>query len=207
MKKPPTFRELLSFFYVQRVKGFETPTEPHMEPETVEFLTAALAKARFYVEYGSGGSTILADRMGVRTISVEGDPYYARAVRKGLKGSTVTILSPRIGLTGPWGYPVFRKKKPRRLKRWDRYVQAPLREEPPDLILVDGRFRVACALEAARFVRERGARATLIMDDYVRRKRYHRVEQYLGAPRLIGRAAVFEIAEQNVPKLPIDDIR
>ena len=204
----PKLKDLPRFWWRQRVKGFDTPTAPHMDAETVEFLRAEMAKARLYVEYGAGGSTILADRIGVRTISVESDRYYAAAVRKGLAGHSVTILTPDIGLTGPWGFPVIRRKTARRLKRWRRYLVAPFTNgEAPDLILVDGRFRIACALEAARRVRQAGGEATLIIDDYDRRTRYHKVERYLGEPRMVGRAGVFRIGEQDVPWVEIEDVR
>ena len=34
---------------------------------------------------------------------------------------------------------------------------------------------------------------TMFIDDYARRKHYHRVETYLGAPKIIGRMAEFEV--------------
>ena len=202
----PTIKELPAFFVRRWLHGFPTPTSPHMDPETIGFLRERLATAKLYVEFGSGGSTILADRMGVRTISVESDRVYAAAVRRGLVGSTVTIVTPSIGLIGPWGYPVFRRMSRSRLVRWRRYVEAPFVGDVPDLVLVDGRFRVACALETARRVVEHGGRTTLIIDDYERRERYRVVERYLGAPRRIGRSAVFEIVGQAVPWLPIADV-
>jgi hypothetical protein len=199
------YRELLEFYYVQRVKGFDVPIAPMLERETAEFLRCMLMKSRLYVEFGSGGSTLLADSLGVRTISVEGDRHYAAAVRKGLTGSTVTLLTPSIGITAPWGYPLFRRPTKRRRERWRRYVEAPFDGEAPDLILVDGRFRVACSLEAARHANKAATRATLIFEDYSSRPQYKVVERHLGMPRMIGRAAVFEIGDQMVPEFEIDD--
>ena len=40
--------------------------------------------------------------------------------------------------------------------------------------------------------------ARLFMDDYVRRKYYHRVEAYLGAPKMTGRMAEFEVAPMRL---------
>lgn len=203
----PTWRDLPRFWWTQRVVGFDTPTRPHMDSETIALLEEMLPKARFYVEYGAGGSTILADRLGVRTVSVESDRYYAAAVRKGFIGASAVILTPDIGVTGPWGYPIFRKRTRARLERWRRYLDAPFAFGIPDLVLVDGRFRVACALESARRIVAAGKKATLIIDDYARRKRYHSVEAVLGEPNMVGRAAVFAIRDQMVPPVTIESVR
>jgi hypothetical protein len=39
----------------------------------------------------------------------------------------------------------------------------------------------------------------LLVDDYAPRKGYHRVEEFLGRPRLIGRMAEFDVAPMAVP--------
>ena len=190
--------KLAKFFYRQRIKGFPTPTAPHFDEETLAFFTEKLKAARSYVEFGAGGSTIMADRLGIPTVSVEGDRYYAKSVRKGLRGGSVRILTPDIGLTERWGKPLFRKPTPRRLAKWRRYIEAPFGLAPdPDLILVDGRFRVACALECARRVKQ----ATLIVDDYYDgRPQYAVLERWLGKPHRIGRSAVFDLHGQLVPE-------
>jgi hypothetical protein len=95
-----------------------------------------------------------------------------------------------IGPTKAWGFPTDQSG-------WSRYAQYPLAVwdldtlRQPDVVLVDGRFRVGCAMAAAlRTTRP----VTLLFDDYVPRKQYHRIEQYIGAPRrVIGRMAEFEV--------------
>jgi hypothetical protein len=200
------WRELLEFFYMQRVTGFEVPSAPMLEPAAAEFLEQKLAQAKLYVEFGSGGSTLLADRLGIRTISVDSDRFYAAAVRRRLTGPSVTVLTPNIGITAPWGYPLFRRPTPRRRRRWQHYVEAPFQGDAPDVVLVDGRCRVACTLEAARRAHEAGHPATLIFEDYAWRPQYRAVEHHLGTPRMIGRAAVFEIGLNAVPRLVVDDV-
>ena len=41
---------------------------------------------------------------------------------------------------------------------------------------------------------------TLLFDDYLPRKAYHVVEEFLGQPEIIGRMAVFEISPMAIPK-------
>ena len=202
------WKDTLRFLLRQRLKGYDTPLAPELEPEVIDLLSTEIAGARLYLEYGAGGSTLLADRIGTRTISVESDRWFAAAVRRGFTGSNVTILTPNIGFTKKWGYPVFQRRTWWRLRKWHRYVSAPFNGggEMPDLIFVDGRFRVACALEAARHVRGVGTQATLIIDDYRDRQAYHAVERYLGPAKMIGRAAVFRIVDQEIPAIEIEDM-
>ena len=117
--------KLIKFFYAQRVRGFDPPDAPHLDAQTLDRLRQELSVASLYLEYGAGGSTLLADSIGVRTISVESDRYYARTIRAALKGNAVSILTPDIGITGRWGWPLFKTPTTRRLKRWRRYVEIP----------------------------------------------------------------------------------
>ncbi|MFM6950721.1 MAG: hypothetical protein ACKOW1_06855 [Novosphingobium sp.] len=106
----------------------------------------------------------------------------------------------RMGLTQAWGVPLF--PKPRRAKA---YVTAPWDLTPfPDLILIDGRYRVACALEAARRAHASGATATLMFDDYATRPHYHPVERLLGSPEPAGRVALFRIGTAAVTEADVE---
>jgi len=193
--------DLLKFLYVQRVKGFEAPgDEPFMDPEGAERFKQELARAKRYVEFGSGGTTVLADQAGIETVSVENDRFYARAVAGRLSGGHVCQIIIDTGPGREWGFPLF----PNPSKAWD-YVSAPFEERPfPDFILVDGRYRVACALESARQARQRRSSAILMFDDYEVRPQYRSVENYLGQPEMAGRAAIFEIGHQAVPRSAVE---
>ncbi|MCL6730120.1 hypothetical protein [Sphingomonas hankyongi] len=193
---PKRASELARFFYYQRVEGFDPPTKPHFDKETSVFFEEQVAKARQYLEYGSGGSTLVADRLGVPTVSVEGDRFYAEIVRSVLRTDTlVKIVIPRIGLTGEWSTPVFKSVAKAR-----RYIDAPFSSAGkfPDLVLVDGRYRVACALEVARRANLGAHRSMIIFDDYFDRPQYRAAEERLGSPQRIGRAAVFHVGQQEI---------
>lgn len=194
--------DLLKFLYLQRVKGFDPPgDEPFMDPEGAARFKVELAKATRYLEFGSGGTTVIADRAGIETISVENDRFYARAVASRLAGGRVRQIVIDNGLTREWGFPLF----PAPYKA-EVYVGAPFGRYPfPDFILVDGRYRVACALESARQAQLRGLVATLMFDDYLERPHYHAVEQHLGTPEMAGRAALFRIGSQVLPRAAVVD--
>ena len=186
-------REIAQFLFVQRITGLDRPGAPHFDDETREWFETRLGTAKLYLEFGAGGSTVLAAKLGILTISVEGDPYYAKAVRGAIAADApVSFLTPRLGLTTGWSRPL----RPTRAKA-KRYVSSPFANLPqfPDLVLVDGRYRVACALETARQARMRSASASLLVDDYGKRRQYRVLEAWLGTPRLIGRSALFEIGQ------------
>lgn len=188
--------EIAKFLYLQRIRGFSPPGEdPHMPPAEIDRFKEEIGRAQNYVEFGSGGSTVYASRMCVETISVENDRFYARAVATKLSAKTVTQIVAGMGITREWGMPMFPSARKAR-----RYVTAPWDlARFPDFILVDGRYRVACALESARRAHACNAAAVLMFDDYSNRPFYHIVEEFLGQPEIVGRAAIFHIGSQIVP--------
>ena len=79
------------------------------------------------------------------------------------------------------------------MRRWEEYARAPWRYfrtigQQPDLILVDGRFRVACVLESLLSLSPL-SETQILLDDYVGRPEYGVVEQYADI-ELAGRMAV-----------------
>ena len=198
----------LRFLYLQRVKGFTAPEAPHFDPASLPLFTSLLQGARRYLEFGAGGSTLAAADLGVSTLSVESDRFYARAVRRRLpETSPVDILVADIGLTKQWGAPVFQAPTAGRLARWRRYIDLPFERLKrmggpfPGLILIDGRFRRACALESARQAALANQPATLFFDDYLGRPHYRDLERQIGCPRMAGRAALFEVGPGG-PAIP-----
>ncbi|NQW69737.1 MAG: hypothetical protein HQ457_05090 [Betaproteobacteria bacterium] len=60
----------------------------------------------------------------------------------------------------------------------------------PDLILIDGRFRVACALKVVKYMHNQ-ANFSLLVDDYVDRSHYVEIERFAKLEKLVGRMAIF----------------
>lgn len=188
---------LAKFFYLQRFKGFGPPVAPHFDEATTAWFRDRLPHCSAYLEFGSGGSTVLAGQLGIPTVSVEGDRFYAKAVRSALPAShKVTILTPDMGFTGEWGMPL-RSSGEKGMK----YLSAPFDhrgDKFPDLILIDGRYRVACALEIARQANLEETTSTLLFDDYINRFQYHAIEQFLGSPFMVGRSAIFDVGARII---------
>ena len=189
--------DFLRFFHTQRVKGFDPPGRLYLDPEASHWFEQQLRSTEIFLEFGSGGSTVLANELAVPSISVQRDRFYAAAVRAALRRADLAqIVVPKMGITSEWGMPVFGKRRKGR-----RYVDAPFRhfgDRFPDFVLVDGRYRVACSLETARQANLARAAAQLMVDDYGGRPFYHFLEDYLGKPHRISRAAVFRIGQRVI---------
>jgi hypothetical protein len=192
-------KELAAFHLSRALKGFDVSEDPHFDDESTSWFTEKLRHSKLYLEFGAGGSTLLADRLGKQTISVENDTVFAAAVKKRLSGDKhVKQITVRIGLTGPWGVPVLARPNTARIKKWLRYIEAPYASGVllgvPDLVLVDGRFRRACALMSTLHAQHNHSNQSILFDDYFNddRENYSPVEVLLGQPQKIGRAAVFE---------------
>ncbi len=177
-------------------------TRPHLTMPDAEaaLLRGIYEDADTILEYGSGGSTVLAgDMVGKSVFSVESDKKWATMMRDWFvsnpPASKVEVIWADIGPTKEWGHP----KDDRAWKRYGRYPLAVWDREDmahPDVVLVDGRFRLGCVLATAfRITRP----VTLLFDDYLRRKHYHTVEDYVGVPEITGRMARFEIKPQAIP--------
>ncbi|MFY0680074.1 MAG: hypothetical protein JXR13_05815 [Thalassovita sp.] len=180
----------------------KTPDRPELTFPDAEAaaIRAAYGAAEVILEYGSGGSTVLAAELGKMVWTIESDKDWADMMKAWFRDNPTPgkahVVYSDIGPTREWGQPVDDSG-------WKRYARYPLgvwdndRFKHPDVVLVDGRFRVGCALATAyRITRP----VTLYFDDYAGRERLHVVEEFLGAPaEIIGRMARFEISPQSVP--------
>lgn len=205
--------ELARFLVTQRLVGFAIRDEPYLDEESIAMFKSFLHRSSFYLEYGSGGSTVLAARLNKRFISVETDRYYLRSVHKkiGSLAPHQRLVYADVGFTGPWGTPFWRRLTPRRSKRWSDGLEAPWRfiehnDSPalalPDLILIDGRFRVAATLICCLHLAV-SPDTHIFVDDYAECAHYHVIEKYAKLKTTVGRMAVF----QPAPSVSIQDLR
>ena len=157
-----------------------------------------LAGASSYLEFGSGASTLAAARAGVPLVTVESDSAFLNAVEtrcQAIAGedapSSMTFVRANIGPTGPWGKPVLPSVQ--RPRRWRNYPSAPWdqlgADYRADAVLVDGRFRVACALSVV--LHQPDVEWTILVDDYEGRSHYEAVEDFARLVERKGRMARF----------------
>lgn len=163
-----------------------------------EVFLALLRESRAYLEFGAGASTLHAVDLGKRVIAVESDESCAMAVKEmcapAVAASSVNLVDVvhgNIGRTGPWGKPILPSIK--RPAAWRRYPLAPWEalgnDFRADFILVDGRFRVACALSVA--LHQLDTEWDLLVDDYADRPEYSTIAEFLELQAIYGRMAHF----------------
>ncbi len=163
-------------------------------PLTGAWVKEAYSQADVILEYGSGGSTVLASEMPGKTIfSVESSRPFARMLKRYFEQeqppSMPLVHHVNIGPTQKWGTPAdssgYKRYHLYPLGVWD------LPEfRHPDLILVDGRFRVACVFAAMLRCTKP---TTLLFDDYDKRKGYWAVEDFLEREETRGNMARFTV--------------
>ena len=158
---------------------------PHMAVSEAQGWLRALLHGGRYLEWGSGSTTMLASwlaverpRLGTHRIpteitSIESDRAFMVRVRGGSRytrlaeqSGVLTYLHGDIGPTGRWGAPIGWLAANTSLQdaRASAYVQAVGEERCCfDFILIDCRFRAACALHALRLIAPGGI---ILMHDW-----------------------------------------
>ncbi len=163
-------------------------------------LRAAFARARVILEYGSGGSTVIAAQLSEKTVfSVESDGAWLEQMRGYFAAhppaASLHLHHGDIGPTKEWGHP----RDTTDFRRWPLYPNSVWDRadfQNPDLVLIDGRFRVGCFLTT---LFRSTAPVTVLFDDYLDRKSYHIVEDLVRPVAMIGRMAQFELAPMILP--------
>jgi hypothetical protein len=147
--------------------GLAPALEPLLAPDELALLRDAAAGSDLILEFGCGGSTTdFLTRTHADVVSVESDPVWAEVVIAAIAPIHRTRLDLRYVDIGPvrkFGRPADRS----RCDDWPAYwrdVWGSLGDDP-DLVFVDGRFRVACALNAAL-----RADTVIVMHDFHRRE-------------------------------------
>ena len=185
----------------------EPPRAPMQEPQVTFPADVAAYVERLYtqasviLEYGSGGSTLLAAKLpDKRVISVENDARWAEDMQAWIANASLPsrprIYPVDVGETGKWA-------RPKNARHWKKFHTYPLRvwDEPffeqPDVILIDGRFRIACFVTA--YLRT-SKPVIVLFDDYLDRPHYHVVERLLKPSEYVGRMARFDL--QPLTELP-----
>ncbi|MDG0801183.1 tetratricopeptide repeat protein [Pectobacterium polaris] len=168
------------------------PDMPRMSEKETQLFEYYLKQATCYFEFGSGGSTKLAARNNVEVFGVESDKVWVETLKKEV-GPLCKVEYVDIGPTKAWGYPVddiHREKFPH-------YSETILKHDRTfNLILVDGRFRVACTLNAIKHILEKKkniADSVIFIHDFWNRPDYHIVLEFLEKLKMAESAGAFKI--------------
>ena len=155
---------------------------PSMSPDELQLLIDHVPRNGICLEFGSGGSSQLFFEHGVdRLYSVESDNAWIiklldnPTLNKNKKQGTWIPIHADIGETKSWGKPVAESPDIEWLN-YHQYCWEKIPEKRFDLILIDGRFRVACACQC--LLRCETKPTTFVIHDFWNRPHYHVLLKY-----------------------------
>jgi protein O-GlcNAc transferase len=145
--------------------------QPHMSRDDMLMFYRYLAKSKSYFEFGSGGSTYQASirENNKRIVSVESDFEWHTKLKSLIKNPLVQFIYCDIKtVPNTWGNP----GEGSTVEDWRKYSGAiqTYGDKEIDLILIDGRFRVACCLNCFDVISDT---CLIAFDDFLDRPPYH----------------------------------
>lgn len=177
-----------------------------MKPVESELFVRHIKKSGYYLEFGMGGSTIVAlSNTKAKVYSVESDFEWIRKLKKYwfirfhlLK--RLSIYYANIGNTKEWGYPVDTQHK-LSFPDYSSGIFKKIDVSKVDCVLIDGRFRVASVLQTILHCHKNSG-LKILFHDFYNRPRYHEVLKYLSEIEKADTLAVFNI-RPNVDLLEV----
>lgn len=160
--------------------------------EQNKFFYNKLKKSKLFLEFGSGTTTLLAQKLNKNFISIESDKQFYIYLKKkilslsnkNVKNKVNYLLKP-FGITGFYSrihfikWKKYNKNFQNKITRYCSDIFYNLREIP-DLILVDGRYRLLCLVYLYEFLKKKKfkTKTTIILDDFsIRKKKYNSIER------------------------------
>lgn len=154
--------------------------EPHIKPYDKEMFYKYLNKASHYFEFGGGGSTYQAAICPniESVICIESSKEWIRMIEEKLKN---TLYSNKVDFQyieihnkgDRWGHPSLEATSDEK-RAYSNSILS-YKNTPIDFILIDGRFRVACALKTFSCISDT---CIVAFDDFLDRSHYHIVLDY-----------------------------
>ena len=161
------------------------------------FFDSVINNSKFYLEFGLGGSTLRAIQQSKAQIyTVESSRTWISCMRKYLilryfENKRLCIFPVDIGITSEWGRPVSDESR-NLFAAYSSNVFKMIESCYLDLVLIDGRFRVACTL---RTILEcyKNESFKILFHDFWSRDEYHVVLEYLDIVNRIDSMGLFTI--------------
>lgn len=197
----PAVRKILGSIPWKRpvVQSESDPMQPYLEERWRLFRTSLEGVSR-YLEFGSGLSTeFAAQETHAQIVSVETDACWADRIENKL-GGRVTVLHVDLGPVGDWGRPLDYSRR----GDFPKYLETGFEKmQSPELVLIDGRFRVAAFLTTLL----RSEPGTIIVfDDYPPRPAYHIVEDFVDPVETSDFQAMF-VRPESIDERKVLDLR
>lgn len=156
---------------------------------TNEFIRNKMNDCSFYLEFGSGNSTLHFQTLKKKFISIETDRnFYFYLSKMILEKESYQFCD--LGVVKYYSRPFTNKQKFKFILGNYKTIFEKLENNEifPDLILVDGRFRVLTCLMLYRILLKKKFSFNLIIDDYNNRPYYNILENFFSF-EIVGRVA------------------
>jgi len=182
---------------------------PHLESVDEALFSQYLRRAAVYFEYGSGGSTVFAHTFAnIRHIySLESDAsWYRNVAQQCADSARLTYFFQEMDTRErTWGAPGPDSTEQQRVAYSDAIYRVPAQERRQiDLVMIDGRFRVASCLKCFDALSDACA---ICFDDFLNRPCYHIVLQYFDIVEQANARMVVLKKKPGVTAVPPDLIR
>ncbi len=171
-----------------------------------DLLVSKIKDAKNYLEFGSGGSTYLSLlNSDAYVVSVESDQSWLNYMRewnfiKKNEGKRLVLYYANIGETKEMGYPLYESNK----ELFPDYSKKVFADYPKkyDVVLIDGRFRVACALQT---ILNSDDNVTILWHDFPERPYYHEILKFLNIEKTVDRMVVLK-KKKNLNKKAVEKL-
>lgn len=173
----------------------EIHCNPHFRGIELAAFLSFLTDNTTYFETGSGCSSVIAKYYSKKSYAVEGcKEWYNIGVKNGLKKNLIfKDLKPD---SNSWSFP----GKKSTLNDWKNYFQAYDRSYNADVILLDGRFKIATAMDIFDKINED---TIVLIHEYQPRTVYFVLEEYYQYIYHWGELTAF-VKKKGVEKIPIE---
>jgi protein O-GlcNAc transferase len=184
---------LSNLWFWIRKRPFLLGEEPFMPTQEKAAFMRFAESSTHILEYGGGGSTVWANKIGKIGTCVENNRDWLGVIQNAVVEAGIpenlTLLFADTGLTGAYGMPAFGKYTRGLTEKGLTYVLLPYVstdfKNQFDLVFIDGRWRVACCLFSALML---SRDVVILIDDFDEDRGYNVLYRFFNV-KLTGRLA------------------
>lgn len=171
-----------------------------MHDDEKDFFTKNIVDSKNYLEFGMGGSTFHVLKNSDATIySIDSSKDWLahmksfKLIKDSVENKRLKLFLVDIGPTKSWGFPLDENDR-ELFPAFSSYIFSQINPAEIDTVLIDGRFRVACALKTILECRDNSG-LKIMIHDFTFREEYQHVFNYLDEVERVNSLLLFKIKE------------
>lgn len=181
-----------------------------MHDDEKDFFTKNIIDSKNYLEFGMGGSTFhVLKNSSANIYSIDSSKDWLahmksfKLIKNSVENKRLQLFLVDIGPTKSWGFPLDENDK-ELFPAFSSYIFSQINPTEIDTVLIDGRFRVACALKTILECKD-NAGLKIMIHDFTFREEYQYVFQYLDEIERVNSLILFKIKDDvDLEKVKID---